>query len=161
MATKQCLQREESAIAANYLVHCREKETNENILKRINRNARNIDSLQERLDRKRIESIKRAYEEKTVAKIAQDILRQARVILKEKKRALDPVDDEEILRRYSLLTANNVAKCVKLSFATLNNLNAYYSTWNVIHESVLFLERLVIAVRMRPSESIRRINYVR
>lgn len=80
-------------------------------------------------------------------------MRRLRVILKEKAKKLDPVHDEEVLRRYSLLTKENVAECVKLSFLTLNNLNAYYSTRGVIHESMLFLLRLVIAVRIHASNN--------
>lgn len=162
MATKQYLQREESKVAANYLIHCRETEANENILKRINQNEKNIDAIESRLDRRRIESIRRAYEETSVANLTQEVSRQIRMILKKKKKKLDPVDDEEILRRYSLLTEKNVAECVKLSFATLNDLNTYYSTQGVIHESMQFLLRLVITVRIHAFESINcRINYVR
>lgn len=146
MATKQYLQREESKIAANYLVHCREKETHDNILERIKENERNIDMIESRMERKRTESIRRAYEKTSALKITREFMRQIRMILKGKKKNLDPVDDEEVLRRYSLLTEENVAKCVKLSFAMLNNLNAFYSTRGVIHESILFLLRLVIAV---------------
>lgn len=154
MTTKQYLQREEARIAANYLVHCREKETNDNILARIRQNEKNIDAIEGRLDRKRTESIRRGYEKTSAVKITREFMLHIRKIVELKSKKLDPVHDEEVLRRYSLLTKQNVARCVKLSFATLNNLNAYYSTRGVIHESMLFLLRLVITVRIRVSESI-------
>lgn len=146
IATKQYLQREETKIAANYLVHCREKETHDNIMERIKKNESNIDMIESRMERKRTESIIRAYEETSAVKITREFMHQIRWRLKGKKEKLDPVNDEEVLRRYSLLTEENVGKCVKLSFAMLNNLNAFYSTRGVIHESILFLLRLVIAV---------------
>lgn len=153
MKLKQYLQREESKLTANYLIQCREKETNDNILKRIHINERNIEILENRLDRKRTETIKRAYEEKSAATITKDFMRGIRMTLKEKKKNLDPFHDVEILRRYSMLTEKNVAKCVKMSFDTLNHLNANNSTQSVIHESMLFLLRLVITVRMYACES--------
>lgn len=154
MATTQYLRREESRIAANYLIHCREIETNENILERIKQNERNIATLESRLDRKRTESFRRAYEKSSAEKITQEFMRQLQTVLKKKKQKLDPDNDEEILRRYSLLTKENVAKCVKFAFQTLNDLNTSYSTQGLIHEATLFLLRLVITVRIRASQSV-------
>lgn len=105
--------------------------------------------IEDRLERKKTESVKRAYEKTSAVKITREFMQQIRIVMKMKKKHLDPIVDEEILRRYSLLTEKNVAKSVNLSFATLNDLNAYYSTRSMIHESMLFLLRTVVSVRKR------------
>lgn len=139
--------REESRIAANYLVHCRENETQDNRKERIRRNEKTIEMLENRLARKKANSIRRAYEQTTAKRITREYMVQIGELLKQKMKTMDPFDDGEILRRYSQLTEKNVAKSVKLAFAVLKNMNASYSTRGVIHESMRFLLRLVIAVR--------------
>lgn len=56
------------------------------------------------MERKKTESIRRAFEKTSTVKGTREFMRQIRMRLKGKKKKLNPVNDEEFLRRYSLLT---------------------------------------------------------
>lgn len=118
----------------------------ENISARLNRIGEANAALNRRMEKLEVNSIKRAYEKRTAARITQEFKAQIRSALKMIKKKWDPVKDEEIIQRYSRLTNENVAKCVDLAFEILTDLDAPYSTFDIIHISAGLLHRIAIRV---------------
>lgn len=160
IGTTRYLQREETKIAASYLIQCNAREEAENLAKRIEKHGRIVRELENRLTIKKINSIRRSYEKTSTKRITREFMRQINFIRQAKMKQTDLVENEEIQRRYSLLTHENVKKCVQLSFDTLNGLNANYSTATAIHEASLFILRLVVSVSVAVEYSFVFANFV-
>lgn len=146
LQTKSYKQREESRIASTYLIHCRETQLFDNILKQIKRISRENEEIEYRWEKRKINTIKRVYEKKTAAKITSNFMSHIKTELKKRKQKLHLPNDEELLQRYSKLTEENVAKCVELAFEIFINLDAPYSTLDIIHQTSQLLLRIAISV---------------
>lgn len=148
MQTKHYKQREESRIASAYHIHCRETQLFDNILKRIKRVSRENEEIEYRLEKRKVNAIKCAYEKKTATKITSNFMSHIKSELKKKMKMLHLPDDEELLQRYAKLTEENVAKCVDLAFDIFINLDAPYSTLDIVHQAARLLLRIAISVRI-------------
>lgn len=140
------MQREQSRIASAYLVHCRETEMFNNILRRIKQIERDNENIENRMAKLKIDAIKRAYEKKSAAKITSEFMLHIKSTFKKKMKKRNLADEENILQMYSKLTEENVAKCVDKAFTLLTDLRAPYSTLDVIEQAARLLMRFVITV---------------
>lgn len=117
-----------------------------NIKKRLKRIESENEVIENRMEKLKVDAIKRAYEKKTAAKITEEFMLNIKSALKKKMKTLNVADDELILQRYSKLTEENVAKCVQLAFDILTDLNAPYSTFEIVHQTARLLLRKAITV---------------
>lgn len=100
------------------------------------------------MEKRKLNTIKRAYEKKTAAKITCEFMSRIKSAFTKKTSELN-VADEELLQRYAKLTEENVAKCVDLAFAILTDLDVPYSTSDVIHLVARLLLRIAITVSIK------------
>lgn len=147
LGTKQYVQREQSRIASAYLVHCRETEMFNNILKRIKQIEKHNENIEYRMEKLKIDAIKRAYEKKTGVKITYEFMLHIKSTFKKKMKKRNPADEEYLLTIYSKLTEKNVAKCVDKAFTILTDLKAPYSTLDVVDQAARLLLRIALTVR--------------
>lgn len=154
LATIQYVQREESRILSTYLVHCRETEMCDNILKRIKQIEEENKVINDRMEKLKVDVIKRAYEKKTAAKITYEFMLHIKSKLIKKTKNLNAADDEELFRRYFTLTEENVANCVNLAFEVLTSLDAPHSTSDIICVAARLLLRIAITVSILSSVAV-------
>lgn len=118
-----------------------------NILKRIKKIEKDNENMEYRMEKLKIDAIKRAYEKKTGAKITYEFMLHIRSTFKKKMKTRNPAKEENFPTMYAKLTEQNVAKCVDMAFEILTDLKVPYSTLDVIDQAARLLMRIVVIVR--------------
>lgn len=144
--TDKYLLREELEIAKNYLIRQTEHEALEKISDRMYKNKIINDEWLERLDKKKVQSLLRAYRGKTRADLTKSFMAAIRKRIRNVKQHLDPTNSEHIVQKLSLLTQENVSDCLNRSIEVMRLFNLSVSSHRVINETSKLLRIIVHSV---------------